>query len=177
MADWFTAEQRLALIRKYRLDGPKTPEQMAIEEACELSPEVRELWAMRDTWLDRDEFAQLLWPRVFRVLGVTAGLEDDEPAAELPARGGPQEKWEGKPIPHETFWELFRLAVQEDASARALENLTDKRDDLEFVNRNKAGNIVKWVKSHPTLSRRAVDRHELPREFRATLDGVFPPTL
>jgi hypothetical protein len=70
MAEWFTAQHRWALIRRYGLDGSKTPEEMAIEEACELSPEVRELWATRDKWSDRDEFSQLLWPMVLRVLGL-----------------------------------------------------------------------------------------------------------
>jgi hypothetical protein len=50
MAEWFTAEQRLALIRRYGRKGPKTPEEMAIEEACEFSSEVRELWETRDEW-------------------------------------------------------------------------------------------------------------------------------
>jgi hypothetical protein len=130
--------------------------------------------------------------RVFRYAAPTPDwgrlppLADDEPPrkAELPKAKTPRarplgstNKWEGKPIPDETFWELFRLAVEEDASARGLEKLTDERADLEFVNRNKAGNIVKWVKSHRTLARRALDRHELPRLFRATPDGVFPPAL
>jgi hypothetical protein len=89
-----------------------------------------------------------------------------------------QDKWQGKPIPLETFWELFRLAVEEEASARSLSRLTDESDNgFAFVNRNKTGNIVKWVKAHPARARRALDRHELPREFRATSDGVFPPKL
>jgi hypothetical protein len=115
-------------------------------------------------------------------------LEEKEPATEQPKANAPRDrlpgkdsspnKWEGKPIPHETFWELFRLAVEEEASARSLSTLTDESDNgLAFVNRNKAGNIVKWVKAHPTRARRALKWHELPREFRATPEGVFPPEL
>jgi hypothetical protein len=141
--------------------------------------------------LARPEFAEefeRLGVRVLRTMGGTRvyvpdehdayvrGLLDD--SAESLGTESSRSKWEGKPIPHDTFWELFRLAVEENASARGLAVLTDKRDnDLAFVNRNKAGNIVKWVKAHSALARRALDRHELPRAFRATSDGVFPPEL
>jgi hypothetical protein len=111
-------------------------------------------------------------PKLVRLPSVV----DDEPVAEQPKTRRPPHR-PPDAIPFETFWELFRLAVKEDASARVLAKLTDERADLAFVNRNKTGNIVKWVKSHPTRARQAVDRHELPREFRATPDGVVPPAL
>jgi hypothetical protein len=88
---------------------------------------------------------------------------------------GSQGDARGTPIPTDEFWELFRLAVEEDASARELARLTDERPDFAFVNRVKTGRITTWVQAHRKRARKALDRHELPREFAATPAGVFPP--
>jgi hypothetical protein len=98
MADWFTAEQRWALIRRYK-GGPKTPEEMAIEEACELSSEVRELWATRATWsAAQDDFPQLLWPKVFEVRSIMA-IDVPIRRARLERRDAGGERLGGKRVP------------------------------------------------------------------------------
>jgi hypothetical protein len=103
MADWLTAEQRLALKHRYGTKGSKTPEEMAIEEACELSSEVRELWESKDDsfWSGRqDEYAQLLWPRVFRELRKLGFMEDvlavePETSSSSKPRADPQDDMSG----------------------------------------------------------------------------------
>jgi hypothetical protein len=83
MAEWFTEDHLWALMQRY---GHENPEEKAIEEACERSSEVRKLWATRGEpiWTNRqEEFARLLWPRVFRVLGITEDTPAGEPAAAI----------------------------------------------------------------------------------------------
>ena len=80
------------------------------------------------------------------------------------------------PIPVDTFWVVFERVVNEKASARAIWELTDTKPELAFVNRIKAGRIVKWVEAHPVEARRAVDpAREIPSDFPATSDGVVIP--
>jgi hypothetical protein len=114
MAEWFTAEHRWALIRRYGLDGPKTPEQMAIEEACELSSEVRKLWATRDKWSRHsDDFSRLLWPKVFRVLGIDGGPLVGPATA-------PHDDTERVTIPYELVEAAVKLHVEERFGRRPL---------------------------------------------------------
>jgi hypothetical protein len=127
MAEWFTAEQRLALIRRYGLERPKTPEEMAIEEACELSSDVRELWATRANWSDQDDFARLLWSRVFRVLGITGELVDEALAGDAgqPALADVAGSSRRKPIPRGTLEQAVRLIVE-----KAGRNEVTRKTDL-----------------------------------------------
>jgi hypothetical protein len=79
------------------------------------------------------------------------------------------------PVPFQTFWKIFRLAVEEGASARRLAKETDENDKLEFVNRIKAGVLVAWVKENPEEARRRLRVAELPPGFSATQGGVVFP--
>jgi hypothetical protein len=79
------------------------------------------------------------------------------------------------PVPFATFWPIFRLAVEEGASARRLAKETDGNDSLTFVNRIKAGVLVTWVEGNPEEARRRLRMAELPPGFSATRDGVVFP--
>jgi hypothetical protein len=130
MADWLTAEQRLALKHRYGTKGSKTPEEMAIEEACELSPEVRELWESKGDpyWSgSQDEYAQLLWSRVFRELQKLGFMEDvlaaePETASSPKPRAEPQDDMsgEGITIPYALVEDAVQLHVKERLGRRTL---------------------------------------------------------
>lgn len=79
------------------------------------------------------------------------------------------------PVPFETFWPIFEAAVEDGASARALEKLTDEKPEYEFVNRIKLGVLVKWVERNPKEAQRRWRVAELPPGFSATDDGVVFP--
>jgi hypothetical protein len=75
------------------------------------------------------------------------------------------------PIPDATVLEVLRLIVKKNARPRAIADATDGAVELSFVNRIKAGVIVKWAEMHPVKARRAVDRQEIPEDFPATDGG------
>jgi hypothetical protein len=52
---------------------------------------------------------------------------------------------------------------------------TDKDPELSYVNRIKAGVIVRWIHKHPRAARRALSGRRIPRDFPATPDGVLLP--
>jgi hypothetical protein len=92
-----------------------------------------------------------------------------------PRRPGPR-IGASKPVPHDAFWEIFRLMLEDGASARQIENITNNRGNpLLFVDRNKAGALRRWIDDHPTAARTALDRHQVPRGFGDTADGVTLP--
>jgi hypothetical protein len=107
-----------------------------------------------------------------RDLVVVAMLDTDGPTAA--ARVG-RPLGSEVPIPPDTVLEILRRVVEENASARAIADATDEDPGLSFVNRIKAGVIVKWVAKHPAEARRAVDRQEIPADFPATAAGVMLP--
>jgi hypothetical protein len=71
---------------------------------------------------------------------------------------------------------IFRLAVEEKASARRLATVTDEDPELEFVNRPKVGLLVKWVEENPEEAGRRLGVAELPPGFSATPRGVVFPS-
>jgi hypothetical protein len=91
-----------------------------------------------------------------------------------PARLG-RPKGSEVPIPNDTFWTIFELAADEKASARRIDRVTNADPKLDFVNRVKAGRLVKWVADHPTAARAALRGKEIPKGFLATPDGVILP--
>jgi hypothetical protein len=98
-----------------------------------------------------------------------ADQPDEKPPGTIGRPEGPV------PVPAATFWEILRLIVFDDASARCIDKTTNQRPELAFVNRNKAGDLIKWVEANPSKARNALTRHEIPRHFRATDGGVIWP--
>jgi hypothetical protein len=96
--------------------------------------------------------------------------------AKLPRKAG--RPWGSEmPIPTDTFWSIFELAVVEEASARRIARDTGADRKMSFVNRDKAGRLVKWVADHPTAARAALRGREIPKGFLATPAGVLLPKL
>jgi hypothetical protein len=96
---------------------------------------------------------------------------DDEGRIVSASKAGAHER----PIPDPTLLEIFRLVVDEQASARRLATMTDERGDLTFVNRIKAGVIVEWIGAHEDEAKVALERQELPAQFPATSGGRLLP--
>lgn len=107
-------------------------------------------------------------------------LRDDE-GATAAARAGAGKGEGGRPegsqvaIPEETFWEVWRLALDENASARAIERATSTGSEWGFVNKEKAGVIVKAVRKNKATARRALADQITPPGFLVTDNGVLLP--
>jgi hypothetical protein len=80
----------------------------------------------------------------------------------------------GKLVPLETFWEIFRLAL-EGTPAYVISQITDDNPTLDFVYENKVGFIVRWIKANPAEARRALDSRIIPSSFPGKRDGVLIP--
>jgi hypothetical protein len=80
-------------------------------------------------------------------------------------------------IPTRSWWFILEQRVKkgEDASIRWLSEHTRHSEKYDFVGRTLVGELVNWIDDNPERARRAWDRHEIPREFRATRDGVLVP--
>jgi hypothetical protein len=126
---------------------------------------------LEEATAERDRQLRQVDEDELRELELEKKRAEDEPRGA--ADGEPETR--RKPIPDDTFWAIFRRAVEEKASARELATWTDKQPELSFVHRIKAGDVVEWVRAHPILARRALDRQELPKGFSATPNGVIPP--
>jgi hypothetical protein len=173
MADWFTADQRWALIRKY---GRERPEEKAIEEACALSPEVCELWATKDEpiWSGRqDEFAQLLWPRVLRALGILEDTPAGAPPLAEPKLDERTERWR---IPTSACWYILEQRVK-NGEAVSVHRLSEQTRKVKFVGRRRVQRLTDWIDANPERARHALELHDIPPEFRATPRGVLVPRL
>jgi hypothetical protein len=165
MAGTLTPEQQWALIKAHgSLDNAR-------DEAIWRSPELQDLW--NDWWPRTPDFWKAFWKIALPVLGMVPEAATSSRAAEAVEDVDRGRSW---PVPFETFWPIFRLAVEEDASARRLAKETDENDKLQFVNRIKAGALVNWVKKNPEEARRRLREAELPPGFSATRDGVVFPS-
>jgi hypothetical protein len=154
-----TAEARCA-----SKDEPSEPEEQSEEPAAVLRVFPR-LSRLLEPWVPEIEIPEVSVEPISAIPVVIVGQ---------PERQTKNTIVRGKLTPFDTFWAILDLAVQGE-SARKIAKATDERGELVFVNRIKTGYLVRWVKAHPKLARRALDRHELPREFRATPDGVLLP--
>jgi hypothetical protein len=161
MAGALTPDQEWTLRKEYgSLDNAR-------DEALQRSDELLEMWAA--WWPQTPSFWKVFWKRALPVLGV----ETEAPAPRAAeVADDTSRSW---PVPFKTFWPIFRLAVEEDASARRLAKETDEKPELEFVNRIKAGVLVAWVKENPEEAQRRLRVAELPPGFSATQDGVVFP--
>jgi hypothetical protein len=76
----------------------------------------------------------------------------------------------------ETFWAVWKMAL-DGKSGRGIEEATaaGNKDGLEFVNKTKAGVIVKWVTANRARAKRALGDQKTPRGFLVTPDGVLLP--
>jgi hypothetical protein len=89
-----------------------------------------------------------------------------------PARGG---RPEGSYIETDTFWVVWKQVVDGHASGRDIDRDTFASKDLQRVNREKAGVIIKWVEKHPRAAKNALVARKPPRGFSATPFGVRIP--
>lgn len=108
------------------------------------------------------------WPGVGYTpdFGRLHGLEDDERSPGRP---------KGSFVETETFWTVWQMAIDGD-SVREIARVTDERDKLEFVNRDKAAVIVAAVAADRDAARHALGGRKTPEGFSATLDGIrLPP--
>ena len=133
-----------------------------------------------------DDYPQVEFPadaiEVFQALVAAAMLGDEElvGAAEHANEGG---RPRGSYVETGTFWKVFRMIVEDDASAREIDKLTSARaalarsDEgwLEYVNREKAGVITAGVPKKRAAARSALDGRRLPRGFSASSHGVLLP--
>jgi len=158
MASALTAEQRWALITAYgSIDNAR-------DEAIGRSLELQELWQSQFTgdWGRGSGFEEVFWARALPVLGI-----------DLKRKGG---RPKGSFVEAETFWTVWAMVLNENASAREIAKATDDADsELEFVNRDKAGVIVKAVRSNRTAARAALAGRKTPPGFSATLYGIKLP--
>jgi hypothetical protein len=116
-------------------------------------------------WKPEDE------PRIRKLVDEALGGAEQAPETKKPGR----RKGSEVPISDDTVLEVLRLIVEENARPRAIADATDGAIELSFVNRIKAGAIVKWAEAHPVKARRAVDRQEIPADFPATDGGRLLP--
>jgi hypothetical protein len=99
-----------------------------------------------------------------------------EVSTEAPAMGSRQTgRPEGSYVEAETFWQVWAMALDEGASARRIADVTDADAGLVFVNRDKAGVIVKAVASNRGAARRALAGRKTPKGFSATPYGIKLP--
>jgi hypothetical protein len=101
-------------------------------------------------------------------------LEDEYgPPAPSPAaaRGRPAG---AQPIPSATFWAVVEMAL-EGKTARQIEKATED-NSLAFVNREKVGEIIKWVEHDKPAAVEAKVAEKIPANFSATPDGVIIQT-
>jgi hypothetical protein len=133
----------------------------------------------RDKALEEQDLALLRRARRReKVLAVRKSL-----AAERTAASGRQPGAGGRPkgslVETETFWKVWEMAL-DGRSARGIDKATGKNTGkgagLEFVNRIKAGVIVKAVRKNRPAAHRALGGRKTPRGFRATSAGVVLPT-
>jgi hypothetical protein len=99
-------------------------------------------------------------------------------AAEIVAAAGTHRaggRPQGSFVETETFWTVWELVLDEDASARRIAKVTDADPALEFVNRVKAGLIRDAVISDRGAAVRALRGRKTPRGFSATPDGIKLP--
>jgi hypothetical protein len=84
----------------------------------------------------------------------------------------------GSYVATETFWPVWEMAC-DGASANGIDNATNKGaiPGLEYVNRDKAGAIVKEVRADVTAAREALRLRKLPQPFVQTAAGVKLPQL
>jgi hypothetical protein len=104
------------------------------------------------------------WGRLHRL--------DDEPGGE----GG---RPKGSFVETETFWAVWTMAINGE-SARGVAKRTDPKQahaeaGLEFVNREKAGVIVKAVKTDVVAARRLLAGRKTPPGFSASPGGIELP--
>ena len=99
---------------------------------------------------------------------------DDEAATPKRAETPGRPRGSETPIDLDTFWTIFRMAV-EGASARRIARASEADAALTYINKAKAGVIVKWVAAHPAAAKHALGDQIIPKGFLATPDGVFLP--
>ncbi len=140
--------------------------------------ELSELWQTRLSWPRQRDFWEAFWKLARPVLG----LESAEPAgrrggaaASSSTTGRKPGRPKGSYVEEETFWHVWGMALR-GASARRIDE-DSKAPDFRFayVNREKAGAIVKAVKKNRSAAQRALAGRETPPGFSATTYGIKLP--
>ena len=73
------------------------------------------------------------------------------------------------------FWRVWEMVLDEGASARGIAEAT--KGDRNFVNREKAGVIVKAIRADEAAARRALAGRQTPPGFRPPPRGIRLPSL
>lgn len=81
----------------------------------------------------------------------------------------------GSFVGEEVFWVVWKMVLDDDASANKIATVTNRDPRLEFVNREKAAKIVKAVRANRAAARRAAVARKPPRGFSATQYGIRLP--
>jgi hypothetical protein len=96
--------------------------------------------------------------------------------AEPKRRSGPQPSQGGRRpgslVEETTFWALWELALDEQATASGLVETTEERRELQFVNWPKANKILKTVAADRERARKLLAENRLPRGFQRTEKGI-----
>jgi len=78
-------------------------------------------------------------------------------------------------MPAKTFWKIFELGMahaesdNETPSLRSIAETTKRREDLEYVPRDRVTPIVDWIATNRHRARGYWERREIPPPFRATV--------
>ena len=135
-------------------------------------PTERSDWGAGIHWLDDADNPTFRTPNWGNGLPLPR-LDVEATEAEVErARGG---RPKGSFVGEKTFWVVWKMVLEDDASANNISKVTGETPELEFVNREKAGKIIKAVKANRRAARRAVFDRKPPRGFSATSYGFRLP--
>jgi hypothetical protein len=78
-------------------------------------------------------------------------------------------------MPITTFWAIYEMGMahatsdDETPSLRAITETTRRREDLEYIPRDRVTPIVDWIAANRRRARGYWERREIPPQFRATV--------
>ena len=104
---------------------------------------------------------------------VTAMAQPEPSQHEGTLRGDPGRK--PQTMPAKTFWKIFELGMahaesdNETPSLSSIAETTKRREDLEYVPRDRVTPIVDWIATNRHRARGYWERREIPPPFRATV--------
>lgn len=118
-----------------------------------------------------------LYEREVSEIALLADIRDELAARRPDAAPTRQGRPAGSYVERKTFEVVLKMIVDGHASAREIEQATRTNDGLEFVNRKKAGRIIRQIDGHRRAAKTALVAQKLPSGFRATPFGVLLPKV